>query len=375
MLAALIESLLTSVGLPGALAMAGLAVGFLFGFMAHRSGFCLRTAVIEFFTAHFGVRLAIWLLTFGVAIVTIQFMRAHGSLDVSTLPMLAQKTSMSGAMIGGAFFGIGMILARGCASRLIVSSGTGNLRALIAGLVFVVVTQSAWAGALEPLARWIADLWTIDGGQNDVVARLKARDADRFPFALMWLGAAFFFAIRGRIGLWGWIGGIGCGLAVALAYYLTYAIALAAKAPAVVHGITFAGPSAEFLMRILQHGAEKPGFDSTLVPGVFLGAMVSALLARRFKIAAFDAATGTLRYMVGAALMGFGAVLAGGCAVGAGVSGGAVFAMTAWVALTAMWFAAGITHWVVDGSALTVSKEIKSGRLASGRLVKDVARL
>lgn len=38
--------------------------------------------------------------------------------------------------------------------------------------------------------------------------------------------------------------------------------------------------------------------------------------------------------------MGFGAMLAGGCAVGAGVTGGAIFALTSWVALAAMWVGA-----------------------------------
>jgi hypothetical protein len=41
--------------------------------------------------------------------------------------------------------------------------------------------------------------------------------------------------------------------------------------------------------------------------------------------------------------MGFGAMLAGGCAVGAGVTGGAIFALTAWLALLAMWFGAVLT--------------------------------
>jgi uncharacterized protein len=370
MLSHLINQSLAAFGLPGTLALAGLMVGLLFGFMAQKSGFCLRTAVIEFATAHFGPKLAIWLLTFGVAIVTIQFMVAHGSVSLASVPMLAEPASLSGAALGGAFFGCGMVLARGCASRLIVLSGTGNMRALIAGLIFVVITQSAYQGALEPLRSALANLWIMPGGTNDIMLRLGGREADRFPFALIWLGAAFFFAIRGRIGVWGWLGGMGCGLAVALAYYFTYAISLAANAPTVVKGITFSGPSAEFLMRVLQHGATKPGFETTLVPGVFLGAAVAALLSGKFKIAVFDAASGTLRYMIGAALMGFGAVLAGGCAVGAGVSGGAIFALTAWVALSFMWIGAGMTHWLVDGRRSYISKDIKSGRLASGRLIR-----
>jgi len=46
--------------------------------------------------------------------------------------------------------------------------------------------------------------------------------------------------------------------------------------------------------------------------------------------------------------MGFGGMLAGGCAVGAGVSGAAVFTMTSWVTLCAIWASATLTDWLVD---------------------------
>ena len=38
----------------------------------------------------------------------------------------------------------------------------------------------------------------------------------------------------------------------------------------------------------------------------------------------------------------------GGCAVGAGVTGGAIFALTAWVALIGMWIGAGLTDRWLD---------------------------
>jgi len=67
------------------------------------------------------------------------------------------------------------------------------------------------------------------------------------------------------------------------------------------------------------------------------------------------------RYIAGGALMGFGGVLAGGCAVGAGVSGASVFALTAWIVLWSMWFGAVITDWLVDsrsaGKALSSAVE------------------
>lgn len=57
------------------------------------------------------------------------------------------------------------------------------------------------------------------------------------------------------------------------------------------------------------------------------------------------------RYIVGAMCMGFGGMLAGGCAVGAGLSGAAVFTATSWVTLCAMWAAAAVTDRLVDQGA------------------------
>ena len=50
----------------------------------------------------------------------------------------------------------------------------------------------------------------------------------------------------------------------------------------------------------------------------------------------------------GAIFMGFGSMLAGGCAVGAGMTGGAIFALTAWIALLGMWGGAGLTDRLLD---------------------------
>jgi len=54
-----------------------------------------------------------------------------------------------------------------------------------------------------------------------------------------------------------------------------------------------------------------------------------------------------IRYLIGAPLMGFGGMLAGGCAVGAGVTGGAVLSLTSWTALLFMWLGAGMTDRLI----------------------------
>ena len=94
---------------------------------------------------------------------------------------------------------------------------------------------------------------------------------------------------------------------------------------------------------------DKPvSFDLGLVPGVFLGSFLAAALFGELKLEGFQGGASMRRYIVGALCMGFGGMLAGGCAVGAGLSGAAVFTATSWVTLCAMWAAAALTDRLVD---------------------------
>jgi uncharacterized membrane protein YedE/YeeE len=96
-------------------------------------------------------------------------------------------------------------------------------------------------------------------------------------------------------------------------------------------------------------------FDVGLVPGVFIGAMLAAALSGEMRIQAFDGAVTMRKAMIGAALMGFGGMLAGGCAIGAGVTGGSIFAGTAWLALFCMWIGAMLTDFLIDQPGRTVT--------------------
>ena len=133
-------------GEPYVLAVGGLIVGLLFGFFAQRSKFCLRAAVVEFWHRQFGEKLSVWLLTFSAAVIAIQGLIVLGHLDVSTARQLASRGSLSGALVGGLLFGAGMIMTRGCASRLLILSANGNLRALLSGLIFAVTCWTVRPG-------------------------------------------------------------------------------------------------------------------------------------------------------------------------------------------------------------------------------------
>lgn len=342
-----IDRLLEYCGEPMSLALAGLLVGALFGLAAQSARFCLRSASLEFWRRRGSEKIAVWLLAFAAALCLTQTFCLLGLLDASSARQLANRGSLAGALIGGLAFGCGMILARGCASRMLVLAANGNLRALVAGLVFAVTAQAAQAGILAPLRQALAALWTVEANARDLLALLGIGHAGGLGLGLAGLLVAAGFVRHARLHLAGIAGGLGVGVAVALAWLITYQLAQHAFTAVPVEGISFTGPSAAMLMRVLLP-AQALDFASGLVPGVVLGSFLSAGWRRELKLEGFKDGTSMCRSIFGAMLMGFGGMLAGGCAVGAGISGTAVFALTAWLALTAMWLAAGLTDRCVD---------------------------
>jgi uncharacterized membrane protein YedE/YeeE len=352
MLAALLDAAVARLGEGGAAAAAGALIGLLFGFFAHRSRFCLRSAVIEFARGSREGRLTVWLFTFSTAVLLTQAFILAGWLDVRDARQLSARGSLSGALIGGAMFGAGMILARGCSSRLLVLAAQGNLRALLSGLVFAVTAASALGGLLSPLRLAIAGWWTVEPGARDVLALTGLGHPGGLAFGAVWLAAALFWAWRQRVRFWGWFGAIGVGVMVALAWLLTYHLARAVfETTPPVQSLSFTGPAADVLMLVLSPPGQPLKFDLGLVPGVFAGAFLSAALWKELKLEGFQGGQAMRRYIAGALLMGFGGMLAGGCAVGAGVSGAAVFTITSFVTLAAMWATAALVDRLLDRPA------------------------
>ncbi len=332
------------------LAGGGLAVGLAFGLFAQRSRFCFRAAAVDAFRGTYGQKLAVWLLAFSVALLVVQALALAGALDVAKVRQLGEPGSLSAALVGGLVFGAGMVMTRGCPSRLIVLTSTGNLRALLSGLVFAVAAQATIAGPLAPLRQAIASWWPVDPGPlRSVLGWFDMGPAWGVAAGLAGMGLAVAIGARARLrGGWHWAGAAVVGLTVAAAWGFNQWVARDSFEPVLVQGLTFSAPSAEWLMRLVQTPAPKLGFEFGLVPGTVLGAWLGGLVGRELKIEGFHDGHSMRRYLVGAVLMGFGAVLAGGCAIGAGVTGGSLLAITALVALAAMVAGAWVADRVLD---------------------------
>lgn len=340
-----LTSLIETFGDHSVLAMGGALIGLMFGFFAQRSKFCARAAVIECCDGSWGSRLAVWLLGFAVAILAVQTIVLVGFLKPESSRHLGSPGSISGAVVGGLMFGMGMIMTRGCASRLLILSANGNLRALLSGLVFAVTVQASISGLLAPARQWVTSVWMVEGGP----------DRNLLNFTTSWMGLVVG-AVIGALALWrlrrsqehsstwNWAGAF-VGLAIALGWGMTQLVASVSFEPIAVQSLSFSSPSAEWLMRTLSTAtAPSFGFDAGLLPGVFVGSLLASVMFGEFKFEGFQTENKLGHYLTGAVLMGFGAVMAGGCTVGSGMSGGAIFSNTAWLTLVSIILGAGLTY-------------------------------
>ena len=342
-----IASLLETYGDHWVLAMGGALIGLLFGFSAQRSKFCARAAVIECCEGEWRQRFAGWMLAFACAVLLVQMTISVGFLKPDTSRHLGSQGSISGSVLGGLMFGIGMIMTRGCASRLIILSANGNLRAWISGLVFAVTVQATISGTLAPVRQIIANWWLIDGGpERNILNFLGWSSWFGVLIGLCFLGIAVWrFRVTAGASKPFVLGNVFVGVAIASGWLFTQWVASASFEPISVQGLSFSGPSAEWLTRVLYTDTSpKFAFDAGLLPSVFIGSLIAAVLFGEFKFEGFQTENKLGHYLSGAILMGFGAVLAGGCTVGAGMSGGVVFSNTAWLTLVSIIAGAAMTY-------------------------------
>lgn len=334
----------------GAAIVGGAAIGLVFGVLAERSAFCTRTAVLDMARGRGLKAMATWALGFACALLAVQILIGQGDLRLAETRFFATPQSLSGAMIGGLLFGVGMALARGCVSRLVVLTGTGNLRALFCLAVVAFVGMATLSGFLVPARDPIAALWSTAAiGGNDLLGHLRLGPVAGMAMGGVVLALAVVMAFLARISVWRALGGAGIGLCVAAGWYFTYHLSAQLFDPIPVESLSFVRPVATTGALIVDWSL-MPAMDQGLVAGVILGALAGALIGGKFRLQTF-AERGTpsvFRYTAGAALMGFGGVLAGGCTVGAGLSGGSILAVTALLALLSMALGAVVADRIVD---------------------------
>ncbi|WP_417279408.1 YeeE/YedE family protein [Celeribacter sp.] len=329
----------------------GLVIGVLFGALAEVSRFCFRRSVAGP-KGERGAAAGVWLAGLATAVLGTQLAVAQGLISFADHRFLTPDLPWLAIVIGGVMFGVGMVLTRGCVSRLTVLSGSGNLRAALVLVVFAVVAHATLKGILAPLR-------TTLGGVTLSLDK-AALPGSGLIWTVLIVGAAAIAAWRLATSKRDLALGALIGLLVPAAWIGTGFVLFDEFDPIAMESLSFTSPSAETLFWSVAASSIPAGFGTGLIGGVILGALVSSLLSDRFRWQSFESPRQTGRYMAGAALMGVGGVLAGGCTVGAGLAGVPSLSLAAILALISIALGGVIAARIIrDGASLSAATQAK----------------
>jgi len=313
------------------LMFSGLAVGLIFGFALQRGRFCMNSAFRDIILMKEYTLLKAVALAIVVQMIGFHLMATMGYIQ------LYPKTLYWGAMIfGGFIFGIGMVLAAGCASGTTYRVGEGMMGSFVALLGLMIGGLMTKAGALKELKSYLQPTegalkaitsdnpGDLIGNSNLTLANVFGLDPWIFVAIITIIVLAVLILKRGdeetkaegtlyekifKRGWNWWVTGIAIGI-IGITAFLAFK----------KYALGISGGWFGFLDALITGDPEKLNWFTFLVIGVVIGAAIAAVIAGEFKLRAPDAKR-LLQQFIGGLIMGVGAVIGTACNIGHILSG------------------------------------------------------
>jgi uncharacterized membrane protein YedE/YeeE len=330
----------------------GLGVGIVFGFALQRGRFCMNSASRDVILLKdntmlkaVGVALLVQLIGFAI-------------MNLTGIAVIAPKPFWWGANLIGSFvFGIGMVLAGGCASGITYRTGEGMVGAMTAAVGLAISAYLTGVGFLKPIAASLQESTVIKTADG---ANLTLANMLGVPYSVLAIGIAvvsvvIWWAVASKNKVaepaskaslsdrifkrgWDWLPtGIVIGLIAIVAFPLS--VAAGRNYPL---GITDGWLG---LVNSIFFGKEL-GWSAMLIVGIILGALIAALIAGEFKFRVPSVGT-LVQTFIGGLLMGFGATCSGGCNIGHVLSGLPQLALGSILAAIAIVLGAWLTAYLM----------------------------
>jgi len=339
------------------IALLALLVGVVFGAITSKTNFCTMGAVSDWINIGSKDRLRAWFLAIGIAILVSQTMHATGVININDAFYLTPNFGWLGYLLGGFVFGIGMTLASGCGQRTLARVGSGNLKSLVVLLILGLTAYMTMRGLLALFRVNVIEVSNINLAKSDIVdqgmgtllaAATGLENIARVDLVLAILlgGGLIIFAFASKTFRGSFdnvLAGITIGLLIPAGWYITGVIGFDDFEPMRFESLTFIGPTGESLMYLMTFTGSAINFGIAAVFGVILGSFLYAILSGRFHVETFTDHADMVRHIVGAALMGFGGVLALGCTIGQGITGMSTLATGSLMALISIIFGCALT--------------------------------
>ena len=317
-------------------------VSLVLGALLHRSHFCTMGAVSDAVIMGSFDRLRQWALALAVAILGFGIM-TYGGYISPLQSVFAQPGYWVARILGGLLFGWGMVWASGCGAKAIVRAGAGNLKSVLVLGVMGFVALVTMKGALAYPRVYIFEIpqWSPSTGlfAGQCVSAMMGVDAQTGAFV-----AALIMAIALSVWIFkdaefltfrNLVTGVSVGLIISLVWAISGIWGHGLEHPETLEEFFLSTTSGKMealsltapvalgmdAVMYLSDGSKRLTLGMMSVVGLFVGALLSALLKGSYKLEGFTNADDLMRHLLGASLMGFGAVMAMGCTFGQGLSG------------------------------------------------------
>lgn len=346
--------------LHGSIVSFGTAIlmGLSLGYLLQRGRFCLNSAFRDIIFMKDLTLFRAYLLALVVAIIGSNLMEDLGILQVINLNtgtlehtgLMRQSFVPFANIIGGFLFGLGIVLAGGCASGIVYRVGEGQLSALTAVIGFFMGAVMTADGLLSPVNGYLKSFRVdINGSSSPAIWDLFGGGPTmKWITIVVFVAAVLIFVFKGKPEFKSKSKGFAWGTTGILIGLLTIASWwVSSYFGGFPRGMAVTGPVREFFYALLTKsthsffpefsflGIFRGSWGMFFILAVPIGAVISAIKLKEFKWK-IPPATEFLTVFFGSILMGVGAVIAGGCNLGHGVTGMSTMAVSSLVAIASI---------------------------------------
>jgi len=334
---------------------AAFAVSVAFGAIAQRTHFCTMGAISDIYNMGSWVRMRMWGMAVGVAMIGFYGMAWLGWIEPFQTIYTSGRVLWLSALLGGAMFGFGMVLASGCGSKTLVRIGEGSLKSLVVFFVMGFAAYASMRGMTGLLRSRTTDLVGFDIPAGSAAPAWLSAAMGTDPLAT---GLTLALLVGGGLVAWALadaefrgsadnlLAGLGIGGVIAAMWWVIGHLGFVAEHPETLEAtylgtaggrmqaLSFTSPMARTLDWVMAYdGNTALTLGVVSVFGVVIGALAYALVNRSFQWEGFHGTQDTALHIVGASFMGVGGVTAGGCTVGQGLSGMSTLSLTSMIAV------------------------------------------
>ena len=316
-------------------------LGLLFGAIAQKNQFCFSGSIKDYILTNSTKRAASVVMAIIIAIVSTYFVTNMNEIDLSEAIYLRENVNYFAIILGGALFGIGMMVADGCSSRHLVKFAQGDAYSLVT-LVFIGIFAFA---TTRGFVNEFITLFT----QNETLLNISSKITNE-PlnlFVVLVPLVIFLLLLTKSISrIFTLKDGMLMGLIVAAGWYITGIIGIESIEREInITSVTFVYPTAQTLEFFSFFQVTELSFGVSVILGVVSGAFIMSKFNRKYSFGCTsNLEHSKVKYnMIGGALMGVGGVLAIGCTVGQGLTGISTLAIASVLAILSIMISGFLT--------------------------------